>query len=133
MVAPKKKVAPKKLAPKKATATTRKRPQLDKMANGSGGYNKTISKPQGPVAGNKRPQLDKMSPGTGRVRQRLYDNNLVGVPPRYSMDKNRPSFTTGASADRANAQRLTNKKDWDKQEVALRVTTRGRRRSGVGK
>ena len=36
MVAPKKKVAPKKLAPKKATTTTRNRPQLDKMSPGAG-------------------------------------------------------------------------------------------------
>ena len=36
MVAPKKKAAPKKLAPKRATTTTRNRPQLDKMSPGTG-------------------------------------------------------------------------------------------------
>jgi hypothetical protein len=130
-------VAGRRITPKKASAKpaskTPRRPQLDKMANGTGGYNKSLTRPEAPTPGNKRPQLDKQSPGTGRVRVRMYDNPPVGVKPRYSGDKMRPWFTRAEWEDAGNAQDRINRREWDKQSVGLRVTTPGRRRNGTGK
>lgn len=125
-------VTTKKVSAKPASTTPR-RPQLDKLANGTGGYNKSLTRPEPPTPGNKRPQLDKLSPGTGRVRVRMYDNPPVGVAPRYSGDKMRPWYTRAEWEDSNNATSITQKKEWDKQAKALRVQTPGRRRNGTGK
>lgn len=120
--------------PKKSATTTARRPQLDKMANGAGGYNKTLSMPGGRAAGNNRPQLDKMSPGTGEVRRRSYDADMVGVAPRYNADNDRPSYYSGSFYDRKNATEIGRKKEFNRHNAELRARqTPGRRRRGVGK